>query len=44
MELEESFPRTQEPSACPYLEPDKSSPYDPTLCVKSILILSSHLR
>jgi hypothetical protein len=44
MEPDGSLPWSEEPSAGPYPEPDKSSPYLPTLSLKSILELSLHLR
>jgi hypothetical protein len=31
MEPEGSLPRSQEPSTGPYLEPDRSNPYQPIL-------------
>jgi hypothetical protein len=44
MEPEVWLPRSQEPSTTLYPEPDQSSPHQPILCLKSILILSTHLR
>jgi hypothetical protein len=41
-EPEGSSPCSQEPSICPYPEPDPSSPYPPIL--RAILIFSTHLR
>jgi hypothetical protein len=44
-EPESSSPCSQEPSTCPYPEPDQSSPYHPILpLISSILILSTHVR
>ena len=44
MEPECSSPYSQEPAACPYSEPDQSSPCPHPTSQRSILILSSHLR
>jgi hypothetical protein len=44
MEPEGSWPCSQEPSTGPYPEPDRSNPYNPILPLRSILILSTHLR
>jgi hypothetical protein len=45
MEPEGSLPCSQEPSTCPYPEPDESSPYHPHLISPTfILILSTYLR
>jgi hypothetical protein len=44
MEPEGSLPYLQEPSSGPYPEPDQSSPYHPVHSLRSILILSTHLR
>jgi hypothetical protein len=45
MESEGSLPCSQEPSTGPYPESDQSSSYHPhPMAVRSILILSSHLR
>jgi hypothetical protein len=43
-EPEGSLPCSQKPSTGPYSEPDQSSPYHPILSLRSILILSTHLR
>ena len=44
MELEGSLPHSQVPTACPYPQPDQSSPFPLHDTSKiSILILSSHL-
>jgi hypothetical protein len=39
-----SLPCSQGPSTGPTPEPDQSSPYHPILSLRSILILSAHLR
>jgi hypothetical protein len=45
MEPESSLPGSQEPSAGPYPDPNRSSPYHPILSLlRSISILSIHLR
>jgi hypothetical protein len=44
MESEGSLLCSQEPSTGPYPEPDQSSPYHLFLSLRSIPILSSHLR
>ena len=44
MEPEGSLPLSQEPAACPYPESDQSSTCPHITYLKSILILSSHLR
>jgi hypothetical protein len=44
METEGSLPHSQKPTACPYSEPDRSSPRPHPTSLKSILILSSNLR
>jgi hypothetical protein len=44
MEPEGSLPCSQEPSTGPYSESDQSNPYEPILSLRSILILSTHLR
>ena len=44
MEAECSLPHLQEPAACSYPEPGKSSPCPHPTSLRSILILSSHLR
>jgi hypothetical protein len=44
MEPEGSSPYTQEPTTCPYPEPDQSSLRPHPTSRRSILILSSHLR
>ena len=43
MELEGKLPHSQQPATCPYPAPDQSIP-PPSLFLRSILILSSHLR
>ena len=44
MEPEGSLPHSQEPTTCPYPEPDQSSPCPHPTSRRSILILRSHLR
>ena len=44
MEPEGLLPHTQEPATCPYTEPDQSGPCSHPTFLRSILILSSHLR
>jgi len=44
MEPEGSSPHSQVPATCPYPEPARSSPYPHPSSLRSILILSSHLR
>ena len=44
METESSISHLQEPSTCPYTEPDQSSPYSHITPWRYILILYSHLR
>jgi hypothetical protein len=44
MEPEGSLPCSQEPSTGPCPEPDQSDLYHPILSLRSMLILSSHLR
>ena len=44
MEPEGSSPHSQHPAACPYPEPDRSSPCPCLTSGTHILILSSHLR
>jgi hypothetical protein len=43
MEPEDSLPSSQEPSSCPYREPDQSNPYHPVLSLRSIFILPTHV-
>jgi hypothetical protein len=43
MEPEDALLSSQDPVTDPYPEPDRSSPWLP-ICLKSILILSTHLR
>ena len=38
------IPHSQQPTTCPYPEPDRSSPCSHSTSVRSILILPSHLR
>jgi hypothetical protein len=40
---EGSLPCSQEPSTCPYPEPDESSPFYPSLFLTSILLVSAHV-
>jgi hypothetical protein len=44
METEVSLPCSQEPATCSYTEPDRSNPCPHSTSLKSILILSSHIR
>jgi hypothetical protein len=44
IEPENSSPCSQEPSTGPYPEPDPSSPYHSSLSLRSLLIISIHLR
>jgi hypothetical protein len=44
MKPKSSLPFSQEPSTGPYPEPDQSNPYHSILSLRSILILSTHLR
>jgi hypothetical protein len=44
MEPKASLLCTQQPATGPYPEPDESSPPFPTVSLRFILILSSHLR
>jgi hypothetical protein len=44
MEPEGSLPSLQELSTCTYAEPDQSSPQHSLLSIRSILMLSIHLR
>ena len=44
MEPEGLLPHSQQSATCLYREPDRSSPFPPTHFLRSILILSSHLR
>ena len=43
-ESEDSLSHLQVPATCPYIEPDQSNPCTLFLFLRSILILSSHLR
>ena len=43
MEPEGSSPHSQQPTTCPYPEPDRASPCPHPISRTSILILSSHL-
>jgi hypothetical protein len=45
MKPKSSLPHSQEPTTCPYLEPDKSSPHSPhPISLRSILMSSTHIR
>jgi hypothetical protein len=44
MEPEGSLPHSQDPATCPYPEPAQSSSCPHPTALRSILILSSHLR
>ena len=44
MEPEGSLPHSQEPAACSYPEPERSSLFPHPTFIRSILILSTHLR
>ena len=44
MEPEGSLAHSQQPATCPYPEPDRSNTCSPPTFLRSILILSSHLR
>jgi hypothetical protein len=44
MEPEGSLPCSQQPTPCPYLEPDQFSSNPHSFPSRSILILNSHLR
>jgi hypothetical protein len=44
MEPKDSLPHSQQPAICPYREPVRSTPCPNPTSLRSILILSSHLR
>ena len=44
MKPEGSLPHSQEPTTCPYPEPDRNIPCPHPTSLRSILILPSHLR